>query len=70
MTGLTFLVLLLAAIPVLITMMNLPFYRRLPPSASRRHAVSVLIPARDEEANIAETQGIGRCGGKQQGQQK
>lgn len=54
MTGLAFLGLILAAIPVLITMINLPFYRRLPLS-SARHAVSVLIPARDEEANIAET---------------
>ncbi|WP_119459402.1 glycosyltransferase family 2 protein [Rhodospirillaceae bacterium SYSU D60014] len=55
MTGLAFLVLLLAAIPVLITMINLPFYRRLPLSASTRRAVSVLIPARDEETNIGET---------------
>jgi hypothetical protein len=43
---------LLAVIPTALFLRNLPFYAPLPP-ATRRANCSVLIPARNEEANIA-----------------
>jgi hypothetical protein len=45
----------LAAVPAVLFFLNLTVYRRLPPSARSpgiREGVSVLIPARNEEANI------------------
>lgn len=50
----------LAAVPAFLFLINLLFYRRLPSGRRRgdatiRPAVSVLIPARDEERNIAAT---------------
>jgi hypothetical protein len=45
----------LAGAPALLTLLNLPLLRPPPPAASAaaRRLLSVLIPARDEEANIA-----------------
>jgi len=45
--------LFLAAVPLVLGLMNLALYRR-PERAAGRPVVSVLIPARNEEANIAE----------------
>ncbi|MGC3957156.1 MAG: glycosyltransferase family 2 protein [Verrucomicrobiota bacterium] len=45
--------LVLAAIPAVLMLVNLPLYRRLPRSGDKVMKVSVLIPARNEEANIA-----------------
>jgi hypothetical protein len=42
-----------AALPAILTLINLRVYRPLPPSDSSAVNLSVLIPARDEEANIA-----------------
>ena len=42
-----------AALPLAMLLVNLPFYRT-PAPATRRAPISVLIPARDEEANIAD----------------
>ena len=52
MTLLAWLALLLAAGPCVLGLWNLTLYKR-PAPASGRPAVSVLIPARNEEANIA-----------------
>ncbi|WGF89283.1 glycosyltransferase [Marinivivus vitaminiproducens] len=54
MTVLGWIVVVLASIPVTMTLLNWPLYRRLPRLAadSARPAVSLLIPARDEEATI------------------
>ena len=46
----------LAALPLGLCLLNLPFYRT-PVLAKGRPAVSVLIPARNEEANIADAVG-------------
>jgi hypothetical protein len=44
----------LSALPAVLLAINLPLYRHTPPRDSRtRPAVSILVPARDEEANIA-----------------
>jgi hypothetical protein len=48
------LLILLAALPTLLVFRNLPLFRRAPASSDACEAVSVLIPARDEEAGIAE----------------
>lgn len=53
MTALAQLALALAAIPALFCAVNLFFYRRLPGGSSRPAPLSVLIPARNEEAQIA-----------------
>ncbi|MGE0226317.1 MAG: glycosyltransferase family 2 protein [Acetobacteraceae bacterium] len=53
MTVLAWLCLFLAAGPLLLGAMNLRLYRR-PEPAAGQPSVSVLIPARNEEANIAE----------------
>lgn len=46
--------LVLALLPALMALVNLALYRPPPPPDLRRHpSVSLLIPARDEEANIA-----------------
>jgi cellulose synthase/poly-beta-1,6-N-acetylglucosamine synthase-like glycosyltransferase len=49
--------LVLAAIPAALFVVNLLFYRRTAPvrSSSRTQALSVLIPARNEEGNIRAT---------------
>ncbi len=52
-TALALLSLLLAAIPCGLFLANLREYRPLPRSALRSRGMSLLIPARDEEANIA-----------------
>lgn len=52
-TALALLSLALAAAPCGLFIANLRAYRRLPPPGRRSVAVSVLIPARDEEKNIA-----------------
>ena len=52
MTGLTALLLALTLVPLLTTLINLPLLRR-PTGLATRSRVSVLIPARDEEATIA-----------------
>lgn len=44
---------LLALIPAALFLRNLPLYRPLPPCGAERLRCSVLIPARNEEANIA-----------------
>lgn len=44
---------LLALAPAVLFMRNLALYRPLPPGDAQRRRCSVLIPARDEEANIA-----------------
>jgi len=55
-TSLAIIALLLAAGPCALFLTNLRLYRLLPPAVrSDRSAVSVLIPARDEERNIAAT---------------
>ena len=55
-TALAFTALLLAAAPCALFVANLRLYRSLPPSARNNGAaVSVLIPARDEERNIGAT---------------
>jgi len=57
-TALAISALLLAAAPCALFVINLRLYRRLPPAAiTNRPAVSVLIPARDEERNIAASLG-------------
>ena len=48
--------LVLAAAPAALLLRNLSLYRAPAPAASR-HGMSVLIPARDEEANISEAMG-------------
>ena len=53
MTDLGLLGLVFAAFPLTMLLVNLPFYRT-PGPAIRRTPISVLIPARDEEANIAD----------------
>ncbi len=52
MTTLELIVLLFAAIPAALTAINLPFLRT-PPPANVRPFLSVLVPARNEEKNIA-----------------
>ncbi|WP_404384615.1 glycosyltransferase [Caenispirillum salinarum] len=42
----------LAVLPLALTLLNLPFFRRAPARADTGELVSVLIPARDEAANI------------------
>jgi hypothetical protein len=44
---------LLALIPAALFLRNLPLYRQLPARGANRQRCSVLIPARNEEANIA-----------------
>lgn len=53
MSTLAWVSLFLAAVPLVLGLMNLALYRR-PERAAGRPVVSVLIPARNEEANIAE----------------
>lgn len=50
-----YIALALAAIPAALFATNLFFYRRLPASEKFAGSISVLIPARNEEANIAAT---------------
>ncbi len=52
MTTLAVIVLVLAAIPAAMTAINLPFFRTPAPAAGRPF-LSVLVPARNEEANVA-----------------
>ena len=52
MTTLEVIVLLFAALPAALTAINLPFLRT-PPPANVRPFLSVLVPARNEEKNIA-----------------
>ncbi len=45
----------LSALPAVLLLLNLPLYRHAPPAdPAARPTVSVLVPARDEEANIAD----------------
>ena len=53
MTALAIVACALALPPLILTLVNLRFYRT-PAPASGRPAISVLIPARNEEANIAD----------------
>ncbi|MDB6134295.1 MAG: glycosyl transferase [Verrucomicrobiales bacterium] len=53
-TALTMAAFVLALIPAVLFLRNLPLYRSLPPACGERRRCSVLIPARNEEANIAD----------------
>ena len=43
---------ILAAIPAVLTLLNLSAFKRSPPAPDEVYRVSVLIPARDEEQSI------------------